>query len=388
MINEYSLPVKGVNETSIVSTEQNPVLGFEKIQIDTQIATAKKYPRNIEKFITEVQATIATDPEIAASCGYKLKRRNKEGKDIFIEGPSIRLAEILASAWGNIRIQSFVTEIGKQIRAIANVIDLERNIAVSKEVVRRGTDKTGRLYSEDMQVVSANAAQSIAVRNAITSVVPKVFVNKMYNFSKQVAIGKHVDVTGKWNKYVEWFESKGVSKEALMEWLDIKSEKDITPETIRDIVGLKTAIEDGDTTIQEEFESINTDKTNKDQKKINSAEEKTEEQPSVAVQEQGTEDGKDKTSSDNNSNSLSASTDSSVLASNLRQLMAKDNVKEVYILAYCVANKWITARTTKLEDIPYKRLQYLIDYYDKIKGYFMPPSVNTTVTNNNSSFNF
>ena len=38
------------------------------------------------------------DAEVAGSCFYKLSRGGKT-----IEGPSVRLAEIVASAWGNLK---------------------------------------------------------------------------------------------------------------------------------------------------------------------------------------------------------------------------------------------------------------------------------------------
>lgn len=45
--------------------------------------------------------------------------------------------------------------------------DLERNVAITYEVRRRIVDKNGRRYKPDMIGVTANAACSIALRNAI-----------------------------------------------------------------------------------------------------------------------------------------------------------------------------------------------------------------------------
>jgi len=383
-MNEYQTsPVMAMSQTEVAnivpsnitqSTDSNPLMAYEKVQIDTQIATAKKYPRNIEKFIAEAQTTIMSDVEIAASCGYKLKRHDKEGKTVFIEGPSIRLAEIMLSAWGNIRIQSFVTEIGKKIRAVANVIDLERNIAVSKEVIRRGTDKYGREFGDDMQIVTANAAQSIALRNAITTVVPKVFVNKLYQFSKQVAIGKKIDLMPKWQKYTEWFKLKGVSIDMIYDWFGVKSDQEITAEMVRDLVALKTAIEDGDTTIEEEFNIGKT--TSSESKKpnieINVSKKPVEEMVTINTTPVAVDTGKEE-STITPTTTVESIGDVSLadVVKNLKELLEQNNINEYDLIDYCIRNKWTQVRTSKLEGIPLKRLDYIRKNFDKLKVYFV-----------------
>ena len=69
-------------------------------QVNTQVATAKQYPRNIKQIIATVTDYVTMDLETAASCTYSKPQGGK-----FIEGESIRLAEIMAAEWGNLAIE-------------------------------------------------------------------------------------------------------------------------------------------------------------------------------------------------------------------------------------------------------------------------------------------
>ena len=71
---------------------------IEQAQIDTQIATARRYPRNIAKVKAQMLAIATLDEETAAACSYALPRAGK-----VITGPSVRLAEIALSAFTNVR---------------------------------------------------------------------------------------------------------------------------------------------------------------------------------------------------------------------------------------------------------------------------------------------
>lgn len=70
----------------------------ERAQTDVLISTAKRYPRSLTQCKAKALALATMDPDIAAECFYKLTRGGK-----VIEGPSIRLAEIIASTWQNVR---------------------------------------------------------------------------------------------------------------------------------------------------------------------------------------------------------------------------------------------------------------------------------------------
>ena len=167
----------------IIEVKQAEMLqAIDRAEVDIQIATAKQYPRDLAACLNKIETYATMDKETAEDCFYVLRRKDANGNDNIIEGLSVRMAEIIAGAWGNLRVQTrIIGNDGRMITAQAICHDLETNFAVSKEVKRRITNKYGKTYSEDMQVVTGNAAASIAFRNAVLTVIPKAVTKKIIN---------------------------------------------------------------------------------------------------------------------------------------------------------------------------------------------------------------
>jgi len=148
----------------IIKVEQADMLqAINRAEIDIQISTAKQYPRDLPRVLNMIATYATMDKETAEDCFYILRRKDKDGNDSVIEGLSVRMAEIIASAWGNLRIQTrIVGNDGRMITAQAMCHDLESNVAVCKEVSRSIMTKKGFTYSQDMQIVTGNAASAIA----------------------------------------------------------------------------------------------------------------------------------------------------------------------------------------------------------------------------------
>jgi len=103
------------------------------------------------------------DVETAQSMGYALQRGGKP-----ITGPSVHLAKLVVSNWGNMRTEAKVVEVtDKEVVSRGIAWDLEANTASSFEVRRKITDKYGKRFNDDMITVTGNAANSIAYRNAV-----------------------------------------------------------------------------------------------------------------------------------------------------------------------------------------------------------------------------
>ena len=156
-----SSPVRPANEIAVMSPAT-------RAEVDIQVATAKRFPRSIKAFNRQAMEMATFNEDVAAGCIYALPRGGKP-----IEGPSVRLAEIVLAAWGNVRADARVIDVGaKEITAEGMCWDLEKNIAIRVQVKRRITDKNGSRYNDDMIVVTGNAACSIALRNAVFKVIP------------------------------------------------------------------------------------------------------------------------------------------------------------------------------------------------------------------------
>lgn len=242
---------KGIQilQPEIQNTEFSPLEMLDRAEIDTQIKTAKNYPRSIESFQKTAISMATMNEEVAASCGYALPRAGK-----VIEGPGVRLAEIVGASYGNMRYASrIVREEGKFIVAQGVAHDLERNIAASVEVRRRITDKYGKRYNDDMITTTANAACSIALRNAIFKVVPKVFVDPIYQAAKKVAVGTEKTLNVRRTAAIEYFKKQGVSRDRLLEKLGKEGVNDIDLKDLETLTGIRTAIQEETTTIEEMF---------------------------------------------------------------------------------------------------------------------------------------
>lgn len=239
----------------IIEIKQADIIqAVNRAEIDIQVATAKQYPRDINNTLNKIATYATMDKETAEDCFYVLRRKGSNGQDSVIEGLSVRMAEIIAGCWGNIRVQTrIVGNDGKMITAQAICHDLETNFAVSKEVKRRITDRNGRTFSEDMQVVTGNAAASIAFRNAVLAVIPKAVTKKVINEVKQVALGQAIDLETARTNCLQNFAKAGVTEDMLLQYLGINSVAEIDKEAIFELRATWNAIKEGTTTVQESF---------------------------------------------------------------------------------------------------------------------------------------
>jgi hypothetical protein len=155
------------------------------------------------------------------------------------------------------RIDAKVVDIG-QIRVTSESIcwDLESNLAIKTQIKRSITGKTGR-FSEDMITVTGNAANSIALRNAILSVIPKGIVDKVYNAAKQTITGDISDKNKLIAKRVEVFaglrDVLGVTDKEILSAVGKAAIDFVDGDDILTLVGIGQAIRDGDTTVEQAF---------------------------------------------------------------------------------------------------------------------------------------
>jgi hypothetical protein len=229
------------------------VSALNRSEIDVQISTAHAYPRHLDRVLNTIKTYATLDVETAEDCFYALKRG--EGDDSkTIEGISVRLAEIFAGAWGNLRVQTrIIGNDGKTITAQGICHDLETNLAVSVEVKRRITDRYGRTYSEDMQVVTGNAAAAIAFRNAVLKVIPKAVTKKVVNEVRKVALGQAIDLETSRQNAIAWFKKAGVTQNQLFAHLEVSTVSEINSEMVLYLRSLSNAIKEGTTSVDETF---------------------------------------------------------------------------------------------------------------------------------------
>lgn len=250
---ENSLQSLDAYEVTQVQHDQNIIQldTIERANVDSQIATAKQYPRDLRRAINNSVAMATMDIPTAQSCGYALPRGGKP-----ITGPSVHLAKLIVSNYGNIRAEAKVVQItDKQVISRGTCWDLENNVATAFEVRRSIVGRTGQRFSDDMITVTGNAANSIAYRNAVFSVIPRAITDKVYQAAQRCITGDLSDednIIARRKKCIDYFKDEfGITEQEVVMLCGKKTVNQIKANEIALLLGITQSLTDGDTTVDE-----------------------------------------------------------------------------------------------------------------------------------------
>ncbi len=214
----------------------------ESAALDVQVSTAKAYPRSIQRFQSDLESWATLNEEIADECFYA---KPQGGQTII--GPSVRFAELIQSAYGNLMVESRV--IGEEdghVIVEATCRDVERNTARRDQVRRPILTKAGKRFATHMIEQTINAASAIAGRNAIFKVVPKALWWQIYQKARQVAVGDAKTFGDRRDAALAYLKDMGATEERILHYLGDKKVKDLDAD---DLIALrlkvKTIKEDG-----------------------------------------------------------------------------------------------------------------------------------------------
>lgn len=236
-----------------VNQDQNVIQidAVERANVDSQVATAKQYPRDLARSVNNSIAMATMDAATAQSCGYALPRGGKP-----ITGPSVHLAKLIVSNWGNMRAEAKVVQItDKQVISRGTCWDLENNVATAFEVRRSIIGKGGKRFSDDMITVTGNAANSIAYRNAVFSVIPKAIIDKVYQAAQHYITGDLSDeekLVSRRKKCIDFFKSEyGITEDEVVMLCGKQTVNQIKADQIALLLGITQSLKDGDTTVED-----------------------------------------------------------------------------------------------------------------------------------------
>jgi hypothetical protein len=250
----------------------------ERASIDIQVATAKRYPRDLRR-VRDNSVLIATmNKETAESCRYAKPVGGKS-----ITGASVHLARIICQQYGNIRVQQRIKQIDQRtVVAEAVAFDMETNYAVCVEARRSIIDSKGHRYTDSVVETNAMAILAIAERNAILKVIPKAIIDTVYKEAFNFAFGDLSDNTKllkERQRVLNVFKKDyGMTEEDILQCLGIKSIEAIGAEHIADLRGYMQSLKDKEMTI-EELLVRNQSKKSVEEKKKDLKEKKTETKP-------------------------------------------------------------------------------------------------------------
>ena len=225
----------------------------ERAAIDTQVATAKQYPRDLAKVRNNSISIVCMDKETAQSCRYA---KPVGGKNVV--GASVHLARIVAQQYGNIRVQQGIKNIDdRTIVAEAVAFDMETNYAVAVEARRSIIDKFGHRFKDSVIETASMAILAIAERNAILKIIPKSIIDSVYNEAFKCANGDLSDnaklIIAR-DKALEFFKSEyGATEKQVVELLGLKTKDAIKPEHIADLRGFMQSLKDKEVSPEDLF---------------------------------------------------------------------------------------------------------------------------------------
>lgn len=225
----------------------------QRVEIDSQIATAKKYPRTIGQVKRDMMDFATLDEETAQGCFYALPRAGKT-----ISGPSVRMAEIALHCYGNARAQTRVLEVvtGENPHVVVQAVclDMEKNVAVSIEKRARIFVKRGKTSPDEDDInLACNRCSAIAFRDAVFKVVPGALIKPVTDAAKKVAIGDAKTLSNRRTGAVQALEKMGAIRSRILAAVGAATIDDIGLDELQTLIGLFTAIRDGQTTVDESF---------------------------------------------------------------------------------------------------------------------------------------
>ena len=243
------------NEIQIIENTQVSVFeAQERAAIDVQIATAKRYPRDLRRIIDNSIVIVTMDKATAEQCRYA-----KPVNGGNVTGASVHLARILCQQYGNIRVQQRIKEISERtIVAEAVAFDLETNYAVCVEARRSiWSAKNNKRFADSVIETNAMAILAVAERNAILKVIPKSIIDKVYKAAFDLVNGDLSDeqkLLKARKQAMDYFEKTyGAKEEDVLKALGLRGVGQIGAEQIADLRGYMQSIKDGELTADELF---------------------------------------------------------------------------------------------------------------------------------------
>ena len=223
----------------------------ERASIDSQVATAKRYPRSLRRVLDNSIVIVTMNKETAKSCRFEKPVGGKT-----INGPSVHLARIICQQYGNIRVQQRIKSIEhKTIVAEAVAFDMETNYAVCVEVRRSILKKDGTRYDESTIETNAMACMAIAERNAILKVIPKAIIDNVYSEAFKFAYGDltdHTKLLKERNRlFIAFKDNYGVDEKGVVKLLGLNTKEAVTAEHIATLTGFIQSLKDGEVKIDD-----------------------------------------------------------------------------------------------------------------------------------------
>lgn len=257
----FAAPIKS-DENSLVQVNESRAVA----EVQASYVIAKKFPRNQhESYVNIIEA--CKRPFLAEQAMYAYPK----GKTL-VTGASIRLAEAMAQAWGNLDcgIREISQNNGVSV-AEAYAIDLQTNTRITKifHVPHVRDTKQGRINLKDARDIYEIVANQGArrLRACILGIIPGDVIEAAVEQCKKTLQGSDVPIADQIRKLTLAFDELGIKIEHLEKRLGHKIEVTI-PTEIVSLRAIYKSIKDG-MAHREDFFEISGTRTESAEKEIN-----------------------------------------------------------------------------------------------------------------------
>ena len=235
---------------ALVEVEQQRAMA----EVQSAIVLAKKFPRNQIEALDRIM-TACQRPTLAEQALYTYARGGSE-----ITGPSIRLAEAMAQAWGNIQfgIKELEQRNGEStVQAYA--WDMETNVRQEKtfQVKHERYTKRGKYALEDPRDIYEMTANQGArrLRACILGIIPGDVTDVAVSQCEQTQKAKADTSTEALKKLVEALEALKVTKEQIEKRIQRRLDT-ITPAQLIQLRKVYNSLKDGMSSPADWFEVV------------------------------------------------------------------------------------------------------------------------------------
>lgn len=149
----------------------DPAIAREVATVQGQILIAKRFPRDVDVSLQKIERACSRT-RLASLAVYQYQRGGTD-----ITGPSIRLAEAVASSWGNVKYGFDVVESNELMNKVrAYAYDMESNVQAERifSVSNFRFTKSGQYQMTDPRDIYENIANNASrrIRACILEIIP------------------------------------------------------------------------------------------------------------------------------------------------------------------------------------------------------------------------
>ena len=237
---------EAIQQTTAQAQQQAAVV--LRPEIDQQVVTAKAYPRDLATCSAELTQLVTMDLNTAESCVFSLPRDGRA-----ITGPSVRLAEMAVSSWGNVRAGWRVISVDEKTVTCEGVChDLQKNVVCTATASRSIMGKRGR-YSENMIQTTTMACGAVAYRNAVFKAIPAALVKGAMDAAQAKIKDEAGDYKERLGKMIAAFKPLKVTPQQICRYFSLERIEDISAHQYVTLRGIYNSMNSGESVAGDYF---------------------------------------------------------------------------------------------------------------------------------------